>query len=86
MLEYHDSGDAIDRVAMHNCPTKAEYNALVLTDANEIKKTMLYCQNKRACVIMVLRQTSDHGLAIITKTKTDDYPHGLSYKVIETMK
>ena len=35
---------------------------------------------------MVLGQTSDHGLAIITKTKTADQPHGLAFEFIETMK
>ena len=86
MLEYHDSGDAIDRVAMCNCPTKAEYDALETTYASVIQKAMLYLQNKRAYAIMVLGQTSDHGLAIITKTKTVDHPHGLAYEFIETMK
>jgi hypothetical protein len=86
LLEYHDSGDAIDRVAMANCPTKSEYDALGTTDAGDIKKAMLYRQNKRACAIMVLGQTSDHGLAIITKTKTADQPHGLAFEFIETMK
>ena len=86
LLEYHDSGDAIDRVAMANCPTKSEYDALGTTDAGDIKKAMLYRQNKRACAIMVLGQTSDHGLAIITKTKTANQPHGLAFEFIETMK
>ena len=35
---------------------------------------------------MVLGQTSDHGLAIVTKTKTVDHPHGLAFEFIETMK
>ena len=38
LLEYHDSGDAFDRVAMRKFPTKAEYNALGTTDAYDIKK------------------------------------------------
>ena len=86
LLEYHDSGDAIDRSAMANCPTKAEYDLLGTTDVADIQKAMLYRQNKRACAIMVLGQTSDHGLAIITKTKTADHPHGLAFEFIETMK
>ena len=85
-LEYHNSRDAIGRVAICNCPTKAEYDALETTDASDIQKAMLYCQNKRACAIMVLGQTSDHGLAIVTKTKSDDHPRGLAFEVTETMK
>ena len=86
LLEYHDSGDAIDRSAMANCPTKSEYDGLGTTDANDIQKAMLYRQNKRACAIIVLGQTSDHGLAIIAKTKTSDHPHGLAHEFVETMK
>ena len=86
LLEYHDSGDAIDRGAMRNCPTKAEYDALGTVDVDDLKKSMLYFQIKRVCAIMVLGKTSDHGLATVTKTKTDDHPHGLAYKVIKTMK
>ena len=71
---------------MCNCSTKTEYDALGTTDASDIQKAMLYFQNKRACKIMVLGQTSDHGLAIVNKTKSDNYPHGLAYKVIETIK
>ena len=42
LLEYHDIGDAIDRVTMGNCSTKAEYDTLGTADANDIKKAMLY--------------------------------------------
>ncbi len=86
LLEYQNRGDAIDRVAMRNCPTNAEYDALETTDASDIQKAMLYRQNKRAYAIMVLGKTLDHGLAIVTKTKTDDHSHGLAYEVTETMK
>ncbi len=54
LLEYHDSGDAIDRNAMANYPTKLEYNSLRTTDPNDIQKALLYCQNKRVCAIIVL--------------------------------
>ncbi len=86
LLEYHGRGDAIDRVAMRNCPTKAEYDDLGTTNASDIQKAMLYCHNKGVCAIMVLGQTSDHGLEIVTKTKSDDHPHGLAFEVSETMK
>ncbi len=35
---------------------------------------------------MVIRQKTNHGLVMIKKTKLDDHPHGLAWKVIETMK
>ncbi len=42
LLKYHDSGDAIDRVTIRNCSTKAEYDALGTDDAGDIQKVMLY--------------------------------------------
>ncbi len=59
---------------------------MVSNDADEKKPTKLYQQNKRACTIMVIGQKTNHGLAMVEKTKTDDYPHGTSWKAIETMK
>ena len=73
LLEYHDSRDAIGRVVMQNCLMKAEYDILGTTDANNIKKA-------------VIGQETDHGLAVITKMKTDGHPYGLAYEVIETTK
>ena len=87
MMEYHDSGDAMDRVVMATCPTKSEYDRYVgSTDANEKKLAKLYQMNKRACAIMVIGQKTNHGLAMIEKTKSVDYPHGLAWEAIQTMK
>ena len=69
----------MDKVSMQNCPTKAEYNALGMVDTGDIKKTSLSCQNKRACVVIVIGQEMDHSLAIVTKTKMDDYPYELAW-------
>ncbi len=77
----------MDATIMGTCPTKAEYEHFVVsTDAGEKKLTKLYQQNKRACAIMVIGQKTNHGLAMIEKTKTADFPHGIAWKAIETMK
>ena len=87
MMEYHESGDAMDPTIMATCPTKTQYDAYVVsTDANEKKLAKLYEQNKRACAIMTLGQKSNHGLAMLNKTKSADYPHGVAWKAIATMK
>ena len=87
MMEYHDSGDAMDKAIMATCPTKTEYDCFVVsTDPDEKKLAKLYQMNKRACAIMVIGQKTNHGLVMIEKTKTVNYPHGLAWEAIETMK
>ncbi len=87
MMEYHDSRDSMDSAIIATCPTKTQYDAYVVdNDNNEKKLAKLYQQNKRACAIMVIGQKTNHGLAMINKTKLDDYPHGIACKAIETMK
>ena len=49
-------------------------------------KAKLYKQNKRICAIMVLGQGSYHGLSVIQKTKTTDYPHRMAWKIVAAMK
>ncbi len=67
LAEFHDSGDALDSIAMANCATKSEYEGLTLTDADDLKKAILYQQNKCGCAIMMLRQSTIHRLtAIVT--------------------
>ena len=55
-------------------------------DEGNQKLALLFFQNKKACAIIVIRQKTDHGLAIINKTKTDDHPHGVAWKAIKAMK
>ena len=87
IMEYHGSGDVMDKTIMGVCPTKSEYNGFVNSnDSGEKRLAKLYSQNKRACTIMVIRQKTNHGLATIKKMKSDDHPHGLAWKAVETMK
>ena len=62
-----------------NCPTKAEFDELGATDPNDIAKAKLYKANKKICAIITLGQKTNHGLAVINKTKSDDFPQGLAY-------
>ena len=89
LAEYHECGDALDETEMVNCPTKTEYMTLkgksTSTD-DEKEKINLYKANKRMTAIMTLGQSSDHGISMIERTKSDDFPSGLAYKVINAMK
>jgi hypothetical protein len=88
LAEYHDCGDAMDSTAMADCPTKFEFEALQPTtvDPDEKRKRKLYLANKRILAIMTLGMTSSHGLAVIQKTVSTDFPQGKAYRVIEILK
>ena len=83
---YYNCGNAMDKKKMEDCPTLTEYEALDSSKPDDKKKEELFNANRRMCAIMVLGQDSDHGLAVIEKTKTDDHPHGLAYKAVATLK
>ena len=61
---------------MANCPTKATYNKInkATTDAGKKRSLSLCRQNTKLVVTIVLGQASDHGLAVVQKTKTMDSP------------
>ena len=74
----------MDEVEMANCPTKTEYGAIIDKTANPgLAKAMLYKANKRMCAIITLGQGSDHGLALMEKTKETDFPQGLAWKFVD---
>ncbi len=69
MLEYHDSGGAMDKTKMATCPIKVGYDVLSVSDDDgDKKKALLFFQNKRVCTIMVIGQKTNHGLAMIEKS------------------
>ena len=79
-------GDAMDPTKMRDMPTKSQYDTLNRANAADEKKGKLYDANARLAAYLVLGQDSDHGLALLNKTTTDDYPEGIVYKAIEKMK
>ena len=44
LLEYHNSGDAIDKVTIQNFPMTAQYNDLGIDGTRSIRQASLYCQ------------------------------------------
>ncbi len=42
----------------------------------------LYKANKKLCAIIELGQGKSHGMAMLGKTKCDDYPNGLAWEFV----
>ena len=84
--EFMGVGDALDPVLMANCPTKSEFAALDVTDPGNTSLVELYKANKKLCAIIALGQGKSHGIALLGKTKSEDYPNGLAYEFIEKAK
>ena len=88
LAEYYDCGDAMDKTLMTDCPTKSEFDLLqpTTTDLDEKHKRKLYLANKCILAIMTLGMTTSHGLAVIQKTVSTDFPQGKAFRVIEILK
>ena len=87
MSQYQDGGDACDKLKMRACPTKAEYEALVQasTVVDVIAKIKLWKSNAKLMATIVMGQQSNHGMAMVEKTKSADLPSGQAWKVLEAM-
>jgi len=84
LAEYHDYSDAMDEIEMATCPTKTQFVAISSNTVSPgLQLAMLYKANNRICAIITLGQGSDHGLALIDKTKSPDYPQGLAWKFVK---
>jgi hypothetical protein len=75
-------GDALDPVLMANCPTKMEFVSIDATNPTNVPLVELYKANKKLCAIIELGQGKSHGIALLGKTKSEDYPKGLAYKFV----
>ena len=56
------------------------------TDYTEKKLLSLYRQNAKIVATIVLGQASNHGIAVIDKTKATDNPSGMAWQVPDVMK
>jgi hypothetical protein len=84
--EFMGVGDALDPVLMANCPTKSEFAVLDVTDPANAILIELYKANKKLCAIIALGQGKSHGIALLGKTKSDDFPNGLAYEFVAKAK
>ncbi len=80
--EFMGVGDALDPVLMANCPTKLEFAVLDVLDPANGPLVELYKANKKLCTIIALGQGKSHGIALLGKTKRDDFPNGLAHELL----
>ena len=69
-------GDALDPVLMANCPTKFKFVVIDITNPTNMPLVELHKANKKLCAIIALGQDKSHGIALLGKTKGEDYPNG----------
>jgi hypothetical protein len=80
---YSGCPDVMGETEMRNMPTKSVYSAIAGRNTtsspyspDEEKQIDLYKQNIKMCSIFTLGQTSNHGVMVLVKTNSNDYPHG----------
>jgi hypothetical protein len=72
--------DVLDPVTMANCPTKSDFAVIDITNPTNVPLVELYKANKKLCTIITLGQGKSHGIALLGKKKSNDYPNGLEYE------
>ena len=84
MLQYQDGGDACDKLEMTACPTKAEYVLFdkLSVDVVVAAKVKLWKNNAKLMATIVMGQQSDHGMAMVEKTKSTDFLSEKAWKVL----
>ena len=67
-------GGCVRSGLMKNCPTQSEFAVLdiMMPDSQELIE--LYRANMKLCAIIALGQGKSHGMALLGKTKNDDFP------------
>ena len=78
LAKFYDCSNAMEAFIMATCPTKSEFEMIDLATNDAIKKALrkIYNANKRMMAIMTLGMESSHGLMVIQKTKSPDFPQG----------
>ena len=78
----------IGSVEMQNCPTKIEFDAIVVgtTDPAEIAKLKIDKANEQLCAIITLEQKTDDGLLVVKKMILDPFSQGVAYQILEMLK
>ena len=71
---------------MKNCPTWSGFAVLDITRPNIQQLVEFYWVNKKLCAIIVLGQGKGHGMALLGKTKNDDYHNVLAWEFVQKAK
>ena len=75
--------DALDHVLMANCPTRSEFAMIDVTNPTNVHLVELYKANKKLFAIIALGQGKSHDIALLGKTKSDNYPNGLHGSLLQ---
>jgi len=67
---------------MANCPTWKEFTEIDMSIPTNLPLVELYKANKKLCAIIALGQGKSHGIALLGKTKSEDYPNWLAYEFV----
>ena len=81
--EFMGVGGALDPLLMMNCMTKLEFAVIDIMNPTNVPLVELCKANKKLCAIIALGQSRSHGIALLGKMKSDDYPNGLAYEVLQ---
>ena len=87
--QYFETADALDEAEVRQyCPNKSVFDAIdpATTDVGLMKQRRLYKNNLKLMAIIVMGQDSDHGMAMVEKTKSVDNPSGVAYLVLKAMR
>jgi hypothetical protein len=57
--------------------------ALNITKLDNRALVDLYKVNKKLCVIIMLGQGKSHGMGLLSKTKSDNYPNGVAWEFVK---
>ena len=84
--EFIGIGEALNPILRENCLTWSEFVVLDETLPDNKALVDLYKVNRKLCAIIMLGQGNSQGMALLNKTKSDDYPSRLSWESIEKAK
>ena len=79
-------GEVLDPILIKNCWTRSEFAVLDEMLPENKALVNLYKGNRKLCAIIMLGQGKSHGMALLNKAKSDDYPNGLVWEFIKKAK
>jgi hypothetical protein len=71
---------------MANCPTQSKFAENNVMNPDNQNLINLYKANKKLCANIVLGQGKSYGLALLSTTKSDDHPNGLTWELMSNAK
>jgi hypothetical protein len=84
--EFMGTGYALDPAMMVNGSTESEIAVIDVNNLTYMPLVELFKASKNLCAITTLGQGKSHGIALLGKTKSDDYPNGLAYEFVAKAK